>query len=526
MYARDSLTMFAVSVCAALTTVGARAECPTLEFEEFSSGTTITSQYVGVTFSAPDTFGSCDGDVRVWNMGTYGGTSSGTRGLRTFAGPGCEFSPEHFRMVFDEPQGEVTFTVGPYCGDYVIRAYNAVSGGGLVHSQVVAITDCLSLHGVYRFVRVPSPAENIRRIEIDAGMGASESIDDLRFDLDDTPPIIEIETPMARECVCDSVPIFGSVDDPDGLYIGDKLEIRGQDEVGWTFHNDATGPWSGLLYTWNASSVPGGYYYLRVTGENRCQLSASDTTFVYVDKLPPVLEVRTPAPNAVVGGTVCFDGSAYESRGTRGGCFESYTVRYDAGGSLLPVEPGTPVYTSPVVNDPFAHWDTRDGIPDGSYPVETRAVDICGNEITDVRNVVVDNTSPDAIITQPQDCLYVEEAVAVFGTALDQHLRNWVLEFTGDGEHNWQTIASSDEPRVNDLLAIWDVTELPTCAYTLRLRVWDESVIDCNNSIRNRTDYMVTVNVGVCENFDSDNDGDIDLHDFGAFQDAFTGGGE
>jgi hypothetical protein len=73
------------------------------------------------------------------------------------------------------------------------------------------------------------------------------------------------------------------------------------------------------------------------------------------------------------------------------------------------------------------------------------------------------------------------------------------------------------------LLAPWDTSTLPTCAYTLRLIVFDTAVIDGNGAIQNRAEYTVTVNVGGLCPVDLDGDGDEDLLDYAAFQECFTG---
>ena len=51
----------------------------------------------------------------------------------------------------------------------------------------------------------------------------------------------------------------------------------------------------------------------------------------------------------------------------------------------------------------------------------------------------------------------------------------------------------------------------------------DQAAINCNNAIHHHSEYLVSVNVGLCEGFDADGDGDVDLNDFRAFQEAFTG---
>jgi len=139
------------------------------------------------------------------------------------------------------------------------------------------------------------------------------------------------------------------------------------------------------------------------------------------------------------------------------------------------------------------------------------------------QDVAVDNTPPIAEITEPTACSYVEGVVTVRGVVGDAHLDSWVLQFTGDGVHGWQTIASGDGPAGAGVLGQWDTTNLPPCAYALRLLVSDAAVVDCNGVIHNTSEYTVTVNVGFCGDFDVDDDGDVDLTDYSSFENVFTG---
>ena len=105
----------------------APADTVTIDFEDYAVGTIITNQYDGVTFSAPPD--SCGGSppVRPIIVTPNGGTSSPTRGLSVQTG--CpDFSPDFLRMIFDQPQGEVTFTVGDSPGTHQVRAYNVPVG--------------------------------------------------------------------------------------------------------------------------------------------------------------------------------------------------------------------------------------------------------------------------------------------------------------------------------------------------------------------------------------------------------------
>lgn len=514
---------FFVGVAWGIAGQAALGQCPAIDFENLPVNTVVTNQYGGVTFSAPDTPGSCDGVAYIRDMTTLGGASSPYRAVSTRAGGGCDFSPEHLRLVFGNAQARVTFTLGPYCGNYSIIAYDHPSSGAVVFNQTVSIAGCTNLHGVHRLVHVTTATPAIRRIEIDGGQGAAESIDDLVFGVDQTVPAVEITSPPARSCVCDHFEVFGNATDPDGIYLGDILEARGEDAESWVPAMLRFGPATGLLYEVNAMSAPGGWYFLRVTGMNACGLTASDTTSVFVDKFPPYIDIRSPRMGAIVGGVVCVDGSVHESHGTVNACLDHFTVDYAAGINYMPVDPVQPVYSGPVVNDPMAAWNTRAGIVDGEYDLRVRAYDVCGQEAVEGVHVTVDNTRPIAVILEPLACGAVEGLVPVYGTVLDAFLDRWVLEYSGDGGQGWQEIASRGTGVNSNLLGYWDTSGLTPCAYMLRLRAWDYSVLDCNGTSRNTTEYTVSVNVGMCADFDVDNDGDVDLGDFREFEDSFTG---
>ena len=189
--------------------------------------------------------------------------------------------------------------------------------------------------------------------------------------------------------------------------------------------------------------------------------------------------------------------------------------------------PSTPVYTSTVINDPFAHWDTVGlGVPDGNYDLRVIGMTDCGHSAMEPRRVTLDNTWPVAEIIDPFSCdtVEVDSVVPVIGTALDANLDFWVLEFTGGPFSGWVPIMEGDWLVIEEPLAFWDTSGLPPCCYTLRLRVYDSAILHCNSPHRHRTDYMVSVRIAEPGgDFDVDDDGDVDLFDYSFFVDDFTG---
>ena len=327
---------------------------------------------------------------------------------------------------------------------------------------------------------------------------------------DNTPPIVEIDLPTTLSCACDLVDITGSVSDPDGTYVGDRLEYRRRNVAAWTVADTAVGERAGLLYTWDTSLLVQDFYYVRVVGENECALTASDSTFVYKPTSFGNLDLRAPSDGGVYGGIICVDGTAWTQS-----CFDHYTVDYRTAsvGPYAPVDPPASPYASSVINDPLASWNTVVGpsaVVDGDYDVRLEGVTDCGDIATEVHTITVDNTSPDAEITSPTPCEYVTGLVEVFGTADDANLDHWRLQYTGDGVSGWVTISSDVTPVVGALLGTWDTTGLPLCAYTLRLRVWDTANVSCSGD-PHVSEYHVSVIVG-CPT-DVDDDGDTDLAD-------------
>ncbi|MBN2513645.1 MAG: PD40 domain-containing protein [Sedimentisphaerales bacterium] len=487
--------------------------CSAIDFECMPVDLVVTNQYEGVVFSAPG--GNCTGSAVIVNMEELGGTSSGVQALGTQAGQGCEFSPEHLQMVFDWPQQRVSFTVGPYCGNYVIQAYDDVSGGSLVASQTVEIPGCMALHGVHHHVQLVSSQRNIKRIEIDAGTGASETIDDLLFNTDDTPPVARIDSPGFHACSCELVNVMGEACDPDGdigLY---TLEYRPVDaaEDTWILIYSSTEQRCGSeeLGIWNTSELIHGYYYLRLTATNTCGLSATAVTTAYVDKIFDSVDIRYPDNRGVIrGSSVCFDGTVWDNI-----CFDYYSVKYRplGGANWLPVDQANLVYTSSVMNDPFARWNTLT-VADGNYETLVEAVDSCGNTAQQTRHVTVDNTPPTAVIASPMNCSYFQGMIDIIGTAFDANLDSWTLQYTGGTANSWVTIASAGSAVMNNVLGTWNTVNLPDCAYTLRLQVWDRSRLDCSG-IKNHSEYTVSVNIGsAASNPDLNGDGCVNLDDF------------
>jgi hypothetical protein len=430
--------------------------------------------------------------------------------------------------------------------DTVARALQGNCSGLMVErgcNDDSATPECTNPCGTYRgsavsfavnageeyFLEVGAYANNAAGCDL--CLGATLTIVD-QCDVDTTPPIVVISLPLSWPApsgvTCDSTMIYGSAHDPDGTfdrYTVEYLPVNGNTWI--PIYSSPNPVVNGDLLgggTWNTGGLSQGWYFLRLSAFNVCGRSSSVVAWLFVDKQYDSAAIRSPANGAVLGGSVCVDGTVWDEN-ARGA--DSYTVRYaplPAGTPLSPVDPAHLTYAGTVLNDPLASWNTRAGIADGNYRLRLDATDQCGRASTpQTRDVVIDNTAPIAVITAPTSCSYVQGQVDILGTASDAHLDGWALYYTGGDAHGWVTIASGTTPVINGLLGRWNTAGLRPCAYTLRLVVTDRSVLDCNGALRNQSEYLVSVNVGAHGDFDADNDGDVDLRDYHLFEDAFTG---
>lgn len=494
---------------------GARAQPEPIDFENLAVGTVVTTQYPGVTFSAPP--GSCGGAPPVNCVITTpsGGTSSGTRGLTVTTG--CpDFSPDYIRMVFAEGHAEVSFMLGNTAGTYNVRAYTTVAGGAPVIDRNITLSGA-GFIGVYRFVRLTRAAPDIRRVEVEDTISDFEMIDDLFFDCPDTTaPLAEITSPAPLGCFCYGGEILGTADDPDGELDSWRLDRRAVDSPSWVLIRTGTTPvTNGFLSNWfPVASAGEGYYILRLAVTNKCGEETVTETVVYLERAMNSLQLRSPVTGAILGGTVCVDGTIWDH------CSGSLAVeRRPVGGIWSPVTTVSPPW---VINDPLGSWNTRAGVPDGDYEIRITGTNLCGDPVSTSATVTVDNTPPVAALTDPQRCAYLEGIIEIRGTATDAHLAGWILQYTGGDSPNWVTIASGNSPVVNGRLAFWDTRALRNCAYTLRLVVTDQAVLDCNSVLHNQRETMISLNIGPLG--DMNCDGVVNNFDIDAFVNCISTG--
>lgn len=325
-------------------------------------------------------------------------------------------------------------------------------------------------------------------------------------------PVARIDSPSAfglsGSCIClAGSDITGVADVPGGVFESYLLRYRPvSDPMGWNVivnSMDSVPEPGGVLGTMSVGGLGEGLYVIQLRVESASGLSSTAEQVVWVstdyDTLDWVLARGNIAAGDVsaadiVGGGACLFGTASDSN-----CGpDEYIAEYSVAGAddWMLVDPSFPSYPGGKVNQLLAHWDTT-SVPDGAYDVRIIASNGCGDTKTVTHaGVLVDNTPPIAEISSPESCEYHNPTgtLPIVGTAFDENIAGWSLAYTGGDEHGWVTIATGDSNVVDDVLASWDIASLRPCAYTIRLRVSDKAVVNCNSG-RSR-DYYTSVNVG------------------------------
>jgi hypothetical protein len=493
----------------------AAGECGPITFEQYAAGTSITTQYAGVTFSIVNSQCAAQPVIRI---APAAGTVSPTRVLTN--PNGCaDVNTEKIVMTFEELQTEVSFAMG-YNMNSAITVRSLNDGG--VELQSFSINPGPT-NGVFRQVRFAgSGANRVRRVEIGPFSAFNNAyVDDLRFSMSGRPQA-EISEPLDGACLCGPiVDVRGIACDENDNYVRDRLEFQPYPSppgAAWTPIGEAASPLcaEGVLYNWNIPGLAEGTYKLLLTVETDCGYSTSAVAVVHVDRSFDTLEIRQPSNAFTYGGTVCFDGTADDE------CFDSYELEWSLAGSgvFAAIDPPNSPYETPVINDPLGAWDTA-GRADGDYTVRLTGTTTCGNSRSVTRSIRLDNTAPIAEISSPTYCSYVnsEGNVQVRGRVNDASLTGWVLQYSQVGTGTWVTIATgATNLPANSLIANWNTSGLPHCAYMLRLVVNTNTRVNCDDDPQSAID-QVAVNIG-CEE-DINSDGVIDLGDLTILLSAF-----
>ena len=135
-------------------------------------------------------------------------------------------------------------------------------------------------------------------------------------------------------------------------------------------------------------------------------------------------------------------------------------------------------------------WDGKNNddqtVADGTYNIEIKATDYCGNIDDETVQIIVDNTAPDVLLNIPLGIS--EKAILnLTGTAADPHFDNYILEYKiTSNSDEWIEITNSDKSVVNGNLGFLETFDL-TGTIILRLTA--------NDIIANTSSSEIVINL-------------------------------
>lgn len=341
--------------------------------------------------------------------------------------------------------------------------------------------------------------------------------------VDGVDPVAQITSPSdfnaGDGCICPvSQSIIGIADVPGGVFGNYVLRWRALGGSVWTTFTTSNLPVTstGTLGVWNVSALPEGYYVLQLEVTNSSGESSTDEQVVWVSQDLDTLSYTVPA---FAGSNICLYGSVHDS--LCGGVTWTAEYRPAGGGAWTPVDSDSPFYSGGVDRGDLAVWDSTT-VPDGDYQFRVIAENNCGQSRTQTASTTVDNTPPVCNIDSPINCDKIRPlTIDVFGEASDDNIAGWSLSYTGGPANGWVNIASGTS-NVSGLIASWDVSDLPPCAYTIRLTVSDLAVLNCDDRNHHSRTFMTSVNVGCPA--DQNRDGIVDFFDVQQFLNDYASG--
>ncbi|MEW6620879.1 MAG: Ig-like domain-containing protein, partial [bacterium] len=215
------------------------------------------------------------------------------------------------------------------------------------------------------------------------------------------------------------------------------------------------------------TSLPAGDYYLRLCAQDDGQSAQAyklTTNFGSPEITLPMAKITSPQPNSLLSDTITILGTATAEN------FLNYVFQYGTGStptSWLTIATST----TPVINGTLATWNTT-LLEDGTYTLCLTVKDKLNNIATDTVVIGIDNTPPVLQITYPvNNSIIMQATIPVTGTADDEHLLNWTLEYgAGYTPQTYTLVASSTISVISGTLGS---IFLPTGSYTLKLTAKD-----------------------------------------------------
>jgi|GEM_PF-1227674 len=185
-----------------------------------------------------------------------------------------------------------------------------------------------------------------------------------------------------------------------------------------------------LLDTGSGPFVDDGEYKLGIAATDKAGNRVRQEIQLVIDSTPPVVRIDDLVAGSFVSGSLEVNGAATDDH------LKSYTLQLvDTGGNSTGLSQG-----ESAVEGTLGAWVSTE-IADGEYRLALVAVDFAGHEASTAVEIVIDNTSPEVSVIQPQGGGYLTTEAGFTGTVADSHLKQYELAIAAG------SVGDSDDPR-------------------------------------------------------------------------------
>ncbi|OJT24354.1 hypothetical protein BO221_14385 [Archangium sp. Cb G35] len=209
--------------------------------------------------------------------------------------------------------------------------------------------------------------------------------------VDNTSPTVAFATPANNTTVRGSVLVSATASD--NLAVA-RVEFYAE---GTLLGTDTSAPFE---VSWNSATMADGFRVLNAKAYDSAGNSGSALLLVFLDNTPPDVAIASPAPEALLRGTVVITATVSEAA----------RVEFYDGATLLGTDATSPYQVS---------WNTA-STANGAHTLTAKAFDSVGNTRTSAAvEVTLDNTAPTTAISAPAQGASVRGIVAISATASD-----------------------------------------------------------------------------------------------------------
>ena len=283
-------------------------------------------------------------------------------------------------------------------------------------------------------------------------------------------PRVQITSPTAESVLSGLVRIQGTVSDP--TLTSYSIDVASdQKPAAWTpIASQGTGVNSGELGAWDTTAVSDGGYRFRLSGADSNGYQSQVLLSVQVDNTPPTAIIQRPEQMVnerwIASGTIAIRGTASDKN------LKNHQLEYGLGVTPVAWQAIAGVSQAPVQDAVLQEWDTT-RLAGGEYTLRLTVADQAGLSSESRFKVILDNLQAGAELIAPSQNQYVNNQVAIIGTASDKNFKGYRVELgIGNNPENWKVLTQSTTIRQSEGLYNWDTTGLEG-QYTLKLVVED-----------------------------------------------------